>query len=562
MAELNVSRKTIGQLFGEIKKDILIIPEYQTPYKRDREKCDILGNAIINFHNENEDNSNQYFLGTIVTCKTDDGFEVIDGQQRITSLFLLLRAFYTKLEAMDKQDDREVIGLKSQIAPCIWDVNRKSKIVEDYSKIHIMSKVATEKDNDVFHSILKDGKSSNEKSLYAINYNYFLTKCNEFAKNEPLEWLNLCLTILDSCIVFPIECDSLDSALTIFSTLNDRGMPLSDSDIFKAQIYKDQKNDDAKQEFTTKWKELSEHVDEAGISLNDIFRYYSHVIRARNMDRSKEIGLRRFYSNEKFKNLKEPELIEKLISLAKFWKIINKDETYYLIGNSPYLNDDSRKLLQLLYCYPNEYWKYITSVYFFFCKNNNVNIQSSLPEFWRKISTFLYVKFIYSPTVNAIKDAIYSYSIDVYHKHALNFEVAKNEDFRQRLSAHNSSRITKGLLFMYAYTNPAQALITFNPQIEHIFPQKWQNTNYNGWNKEDADEYLEKLGNKVLIEKRINIQANNSYFGKKRDIYKDSKIVELQILAKNQNSDWLKDDISARENEILEALTNYIFEKK
>lgn len=559
MAELNVSRKTIGQLFGEIKNDIFIIPEYQRPYKWDMEKCDILWNDIVNYHYENQDNDNQYFLGTIVTCKTDDGYEVIDGQQRITSLFLLLRAFYTKLEAMDNQNDTEVIGLKSQIAPCIWDVNRKSKIVEDYSKIHIMSKVATEKDNDVFHSILKDGKCSNEKSLYAINYNYFLTKCNEFAKNEPLEWLNLCLTILDGCIVFPIECDSLDSALTIFSTLNDRGMPLSDSDIFKAQIYKGQKNDDAKQEFTTKWKELSEYVDEAGISLNDIFRYYSHVIRARNNDKTKEIGLRRFYSNEKFKHLKESELIENLTSLAEFWKVLNKDETYYLAGNSPYLNDDSRKLLQLLYCYPNEYWKYITSVYFFFCKNNNIDIKTSLPDFLKKISTFLYVKFIYSPTVNAIKDAIYSYSIDVYHKHSWNFEVAKNEDFRQRLSAHNSSRITKGLLFMYAYTNPAQALITFNPQIEHIFPQKWQNTNYNGWNKEEADEYLEKLGNKVLIEKRINIQANNNYFRKKGDAYEGSKIVELQILAKHQKSDWLKEDIVSRETEISEAIEKYLF---
>lgn len=298
MAELNVSRKSIEQLFCDIKNDIFVIPEYQRPYKWDLEKCDILWNDIINFHREND--SEQYFLGTIVTCKADEKLEVIDGQQRITSLFLLLRAFYTKLEMMDNQEDKDVIGLKSQIAPCIWDVNRKSKLVEDYSKIHIKSRVATEKDNDVFHSILISGRCDNKKSLYSINYNFFLEKCDEFAKNEPLEWQNLCLTILYDCIVFPIECDTLDSALTIFSTLNDRGMPLSDSDIFKAQIYKDQKTEEEKQAFTNNWKKLSELVDEAGLNLNDIFRYYSHVIRARNKNNKKEIGLRRFYSADKY----------------------------------------------------------------------------------------------------------------------------------------------------------------------------------------------------------------------------------------------------------------------
>ena len=55
--------------------------------------------------------------------------------------------------------------------------------------------------------------------------------------DHPLQWKNLCLTILRKCILLPIECEDLDMALTIFSTLNDRGLPLADSDIFKAQIY-------------------------------------------------------------------------------------------------------------------------------------------------------------------------------------------------------------------------------------------------------------------------------------------------------------------------------------
>lgn len=55
--------------------------------------------------------------------------------------------------------------------------------------------------------------------------------------------------------------------------------------------------------------------------------------------------------------------------------------------------------------------------------------------------------------------------------------------------------------------------------MEHIFPQKWQNTNYNGWTREDAKEYLEQIGNKMWLEKKINIQAGNGYFGRKKEKY-------------------------------------------
>ena len=55
---------------------------------------------------------------------------------------------------------------------------------------------------------------------------------------NPMQWKQLCITILQKCIILPIECDTPETALTIFSTLNDRGLPLADSDIFKAQIYR------------------------------------------------------------------------------------------------------------------------------------------------------------------------------------------------------------------------------------------------------------------------------------------------------------------------------------
>jgi uncharacterized protein with ParB-like and HNH nuclease domain len=64
--------------------------------------------------------------------------------------------------------------------------------------------------------------------------------------------------ILGNCILLPIEAESQDTALRIFSTLNDRGLPLSDADIFKAQFYKYYGANGNKDEFISEWKKLEE----------------------------------------------------------------------------------------------------------------------------------------------------------------------------------------------------------------------------------------------------------------------------------------------------------------
>ena len=89
MAELNVTKKCISSLFTEMQGSKFIIPDYQRPYKWDLEKCEILWQDITSFFEDRKQNK-EYYLGTVVTCRNDDNtkmeIEVIDGQQRITSL--------------------------------------------------------------------------------------------------------------------------------------------------------------------------------------------------------------------------------------------------------------------------------------------------------------------------------------------------------------------------------------------------------------------------------------------------------------------------------------------
>lgn len=552
MAELIVNKKSISELFSGSH---FIIPDYQRPYEWDIETCETLWSDIINFFENKDGDDDNYFLGTIVYYPNKKQLELIDGQQRTTSLMLLLRAFYKKLE--DMEEDEEVIGLKNQLAPCLWDINKISQKVDDKSKIHIISEVIDKDENLIFRNILEQGiANKNNKDNYSKNYLYFKEKCDEFAKNSPLKWKEFCITILSQCIILPIECDTQDTALTIFSTLNNRGLPLSDADIFKAQLYKNRQDVGERKQFTDTWKEITVICKGAKISINDVFRYYTHVLRAKNKYSGKEIGLRKFYQDNSWKNLNKVDLSE-IMALAKFWKFVYRnyqDEVEYNVSTN------SKKWINCLWCYPNEYWKYAVSVFFLKNKDND-NFADQFELMLERLVAFLFAKFINKPTVNAIKSDIFKACIDFeygnHHQYTYDMEL-KSDLFYQKISEHSQSKITRALLLLHAYLNPNQTtLIDYKFEIEHIFPTKWQNTNYNGWDKKDANQYLNNLGNKIVLEKSLNILAGNGYFGQKKEKYQISTIVTIQDLVNHPKDDWLKEDIEEREKRIKADLIEF-----
>ncbi|GMO15490.1 MAG: DUF262 domain-containing protein [Termitinemataceae bacterium] len=550
---LTISKKSIAALFKDIKGHKFVIPDYQRPYKWELDECDTLWKDVV----ENFSNPDDYFFGTIVTCKNQDGdIEIIDGQQRITSFFLLLRAFYKKLELSNPASEN-VIGLKNQVAPCIWDTDDISQKVTDLSNIHIESKVAIEEDNETFHDILKTGVCGNNKDNYSTNYSYFKRQCDDYAQNNPTEWEKLCVFVLNKCIILPIECDAEDTALTIFSTLNDRGLPLSDSDIFKAKLYRESKTKEEQKEFTDAWKELTEICKDAYLEIDDVFRYYMHVIRARKNINKKEIGLRRFYGENNYDYLRQQNLLDEIMVLAKFWMYIKtredpEKEDGYIISL------EAKKWLHCLSLYPNDYWKYPVSV--FFLKNKkNENFDKEFCLLLKQEIAFLFAEFIISPTINAIRDEIYNVyiSIALKDKPKFNFEY-ETDILKKRMLEYTSPKITRALLLLDAYLNQNQKnLIPIDFHVEHIFPQKWQDTNYNGWDEKDAQKYLELYGNKIILEWKINIQAGNGYFGRKKNKYKNSKIAAVLELGQLKQNDWLKADIEKREERFCKTIMDF-----
>ena len=185
MSKLNIDQKSICDLFSN-KKNFFLIPDYQRPYAWEEKECQVLWDDIFSFAFPGDSYSNfksgdEYFLGPIVTFKNEqDKLEIIDGQQRLTTLMLLLRAFYAKYGNMKDEDS---VTTSNIISTCIWKTNEFNK--PDKSALKIDSEVATDDKKEEFLSILKDGEAPDTmKSNYAQNYRFFQKKIEKFLQ----EW--------------------------------------------------------------------------------------------------------------------------------------------------------------------------------------------------------------------------------------------------------------------------------------------------------------------------------------------------------------------------------------
>ena len=193
MSKLNVDQKTIKDLFQSKKADFLI-PDYQRPYAWGESECRTLWDDIFSFAIPDEgrtefDSNSEYFLGPIVTFKNEnEKMEVIDGQQRLTTLMLLLRAYYSKFSHMQ---DKASVSTRQNIEKCLWKTDEFGE--PDMTQLKIDSEVATDNDKDEFLNILRTGVAGKEmKSRYASNFRFSKRALMISCQNTP-PTLHICL---------------------------------------------------------------------------------------------------------------------------------------------------------------------------------------------------------------------------------------------------------------------------------------------------------------------------------------------------------------------------------
>lgn len=526
MSKLNVDQKSIYALLSDRKADY-IIPDYQRPYAWDEDSCQTLWDDIFSFAIPDNDatkfdGNDEYFLGSIVTFENDKKQqEVIDGQQRLTTFMLLLRAFYDRFTKMQDQGSKD---FSERIASCIWKTDEMGKPDKDHLKID--SVVATDKDKEEFLSILRTGiVTDNQTSRYANNFRFFLKKVDEFINSFPTFAKNLPARILNNCILMPIEAESQDTALRIFSTLNDRGLPLSDSDIFKAQFYQyyKQKSEDDRDEFIKDWKKLEETCEKifhpiTGTPMDDLFTRYMYFIRAKrdNNKSSTTESLRRFYERDKYSVLKQDDTFENLKDLAQFWEDITDQ-------NRERFSEEVLKKLFILNYAPNSMWNYFISVYYLANRTEDGKLDDEdFKMFLDRTIAFIWGYAIMHPGVNALRTPIFAEMLNIVNLNEVTFSDFKfdKEQTRSAILIYdfkNGRPITKSMLALRMMLNKEQSYPKLSQQfdIEHIYPRKRQE-NEKGLSN---DRQIDLLGNKSLLEKRINIRASDYRFEDKIKYY-------------------------------------------
>ena len=477
---------------------------------------------------------------------------------------LLLRAFYSKFETA--QDD-EIVETRKLIAKCIWKTDELGRPVFDRLKID--SEVASDDDKDEFLTILETGKADEKMhSRYADTFRFFSEKIIDFIDKTPMWTYYFPLRILNNVIMLPIEAESQDTALRIFSTLNDRGLPLSDADIFKSQFYKFYSQRGEKDTFIARWKVLEEGANTIfrpmrGTPMDELFTRYMYYRRAKKGIRdTTTASLRDFFSADAYAILKEEGTLADLEALLAFWQAVDAQQ-----GFSERV---LRRLFVLNYA-PNGMWTYLLSVWFLANRDESGGLdEDALYRFLNLITGFIYAYAIERPGVNALRAPVYPEMVCIVKHEPVTFPNHRFDAkaISERFHAYeftNGRPVTKSILAWWAFNDPSQPLMSIDTsiEIEHIYARKRAEVSplVNRRN-------LESLGNKALLEKRVNIRAADYKFTDKKKFYTGftdgngkeragTEVAELRRLAA-EREDFTESDIEARTDEIISAFVGFL----
>lgn len=548
-SSIEVNKKRVCDFLAEGKEHKFIIPEYQRPYEWDQEQVDTLFDDLWEFSASEKEESEDYFLGCIVFFENEGDYEIIDGQQRLTSLFLFLRAIYAALEA--GEESKQSKNFMSKIEKSIWpEDDLTGEVFKDRTLLE--SRVVDSQYGDVLTEILTSGQAEDDKEdHYSENFRRFRSRFKAAAAENSLSIYQFLNDITKHVIIFPIQADTQETALRIFSTLNDRGLPLSDADIFKAKIY-GFLDDAQKDRFIEEWKALDERANESGESIQRLFYYYMFYLRAQEGDVSTTTpGVRRYYAENKFARLKDPGLMNDLDAMMDVWEVVNArmtDET------KPWTNNtEIRKTLDTLNMYPNEFWKYPVAVYYLEHRNAE-DFEQKFLVFLKKLAAELFAKFLKTPTVSAVKPGVMKLNAATLKSETPEFEFGEIDwkGIRDQVKLPNK-RSFRMLLALHAYIEQDE-LLPAKWEIEHIFPKKWQSSHFPTYDESIVNEKIEHIGNKVPFEKKLNIVASNGYFEKKQKEYAQSSVEVTRALADKSPATWELPDIDERDVRVTDAI--------
>lgn len=282
---------SVSEIFSNEKIRFYTIPKYQRAYTWGQKEWGLLFDDVMS-------NDNGYFLGSIICVSRNKSamagyasLEVIDGQQRLTTISLLLASLYSKFLPFKKDDKldedqlseltnlkRRLVKEKDKKPTAVVTPQNQNQNCDDYFSI-LCNEIG------LLKGYLKPQNSGNRRVYCA--YRYFLSRIDELLEDEKAENENYDeITILfelvkkfSSTMMVSIEVESNKDAYMLFESLNNRGIPLSAMDLIKNYMISKADAVGSTEESHEQWLKIIDYLTEETSVQERFFRQYYNAFR-------------------------------------------------------------------------------------------------------------------------------------------------------------------------------------------------------------------------------------------------------------------------------------------
>ena len=553
--EIETKKVNINKLFTDFW---FRVPEYQRSYKWGSEEIDDLLDDLQ--HAQRTAKDKEYFLGSVVLQKylrssgslTYTCYDVLDGQQRLTTLLITMAVL------RDLATDAK---LKVRAAEAIYQEENQYENQPERIRIEFLIR---DEVGDFVEKFLKPDKGTEQKDLLDQRAGLPNVSVSNMAKATLYlrEWLGglapdelnrLAIFLFNKVIVIYVAAESLEDAFRLFTILNNRGLPLTNSDILKSMNVGAVKNDNKRRQYASLWEEL-----EGEFGPDEFDRFLGHLRTIVVKEKARENLLK------EFEKVYESGLLEKGEKTLQMVKTYRDHYASLIWFENESMGDDCRlrNLIAVMTSDLSTDW--IPPLLYFverFGKDQAFNFLTRLES--KFLADWILQQ---SPTsrisaMNAVLRAV--------EKAASAQEVIdKNDVFsydrdqvRQTINGPIYGKSFGKYLMLrleYHLMDRSQPFATFNRiSVEHVLPQrpkdgsKW----LTDFSTDQKVLWTDRLANLVLLSRIKNSELSNREFAdKKAKYFKSSVNVFPNVVRVMQFADWTPAVLEARQTQLVEML--------
>ncbi len=568
--ELHAYTKTISELFSVKKK--YVVPRFQRPYKWTKEKVTELWEDIVSSmtfdHARGNFSHQEYFIGSLVLVGEDKSvdMQIVDGQQRLTTLTILLSVLCERFKEISKKPLAEAI-YNNYIAGKDDDAKDYFKLENETPK-PFFQVVIQHIDKDQTRKPTSE-EENNLLSSYQLLYSH--TDRDNLKKivqkddidNDLFEVILKAVRdqVVNYLKVILIAVGEEDDAYTIFETLNARGMDLSFVDLIKNKLFKSYKTTHPDDFAKTQWKKLVNTIGSRDKgNLENFVRHWW-------ISRYNYTSADNLYKH--FKKLWSDGKIDE----KKFLADLVEDADLYVQISSPETEDFKeqerkplyRSLMALKIFNVSMHRPFVLSLFKAYDKKNlKLNDVKEVLLFIEKFHCSFNaicsmrpsgIEASYSKAARQLfeaKDITSARSVLTEFKKQMKKRLPEKETLKKDFhKLKYLSRYTKDKkLIQYIFTViecAKQTTDEFKPDsltLEHILSQSSIT--------DETEDFVGAIGNLLPLASDLNKKAADKKFTEKLEIYEKSNFILTKEFTKNPPEKWEKEEIQARTSDLAE----------